>query len=229
MKRYIQTGSNSLDQALEGGLAQGEMCLLYGEAESGKSALAMQCAVNCARLGFKTLYIDSEGTFSPERLLQIASQDFDNVSDSIIIATPTTFDEQVALFDGLDKYVNKRFGLIVFDTITSLYRSDLDKKETFNLNRELNRQVATLGEIVKNLEISALLVSQVRSVIPEVDVVPVAMRVLNFWCASIVSLSRVGLKKIVKASVEKVGGKETKITFYLVMKEDGLHDYYSDT
>jgi len=226
LKRWIPTGSSSLDQALEGGLPQGGMCLLYGEAETGKSALAMQCAVNCSRLGFKTLYVDLEETFLPERLSQIASQDFEEISDSIIVARPTTFGEQVALVDNLEKFVNKRFGLIVFDTVTSLYRSELlNKKETFSLNRELNRQVATLAEMAKNLELSVLLVSQVRSMIPKADVAPVATRLLRFWCDSAVGLSRVGPRNMVKASVEKSGGKETKISFYLVIEEDGLHDY----
>jgi RecA/RadA recombinase len=226
LKRWIPTGSSSLDKALDGGLPQREICLLYGEAETGKSALAMQCAVNCARLGFKTLYVDLEGTFLPERLSQIASQDFEEVSDSIIVTRPTMFEEQVALVDNLEKYVNKKFGLIVFDTVTSLYRSELlNKKETFSLNRELNRQIATLAEIAKNLELSVLLLSQVRSVMFEADVVPVATRVLRFWCDFVVDLSRVGPRNMVKASVEKSKGKETKISFYLVIGEDGLHDY----
>jgi RecA/RadA recombinase len=226
LKRWIPTGSSSLDQALDGGLPQGEMCLLYGEAETGKSALAMQCAANCARLGFKTLFMDSEGTFLPERLSQISSSDFGEVSDFIIVARPTTFGEQADLIDSLNKFVNRRFGLIIFDTVTSLYRSELlNKKETFSLNRELNRQVATLAEMAKTLELSVLLVSQVRSVIAEADVAPVATRVLRFWCDSVIGLSRAGSRSMVKASVEKSGGKETKISFYLVIGEDGLHDY----
>jgi RecA/RadA recombinase len=222
----IPTGSSLLDRALDGGLSQGGMCLLYGEAETGKSALAMQCTVNCARLGFKTLYVDSEGTFLPERLSQIASGDFEEVSESIIVARPTTFEEQAAIVDGLERFVSRRFSLIVFDTVTSLYRSELlNKKETFSLNRELNRQVATLAEMAKNLELSVLLVSQVRSVIPEADVAPVATRVLRFWCDSVVGLSRVGSRNMVKTSIEKSGGKETRISFNLVIGEDGLRDY----
>ncbi len=230
MNRLIPTGSTSLDKALDGGLPQREMCLLYGGAETGKSALAMQCAVNCARLSFKTLYVDCEGTFLPERLSQIAAHDFGEVSDSIIVAKPTSFEEQVTFVDNLERFVGRRFGLIVFDTVTSLYRSELlNKKETFNLNRELNRQVATLAEVAKKLELSVLLMSQVRSVMPEADVVPVAMRVLKFWCDSVVGLSRVGSKNMVKASVEKSGGKETKASFYLVIGQDGLRDYQLQT
>ncbi|MBS7614376.1 AAA family ATPase [Candidatus Bathyarchaeota archaeon] len=226
MRRWIPTGSSLLDQTLDGGLPPAEVCLLYGPAETGKSTLAIQCAVNCARLGLKTLYIDSDGTFLPERLFQIASQDFENVSDFIIISKPTTFAEQVTLFDDLERFVNKRFGLIVVDTITSLYRLELMyKKETFNLNRELNRQVAVLVEMAKRLNLSILLVSQVRSVLPETDTAPVATRVLKFWCNSIIELSRVGTKNLVKTSVEKIRGRETKINFYLVIREDGLRDY----
>jgi RecA/RadA recombinase len=170
--------------------------------------------------------MDSEGTFLPERLSQISSSDFGEVSDFIIVARPTTFGEQADLIDGLNKFMNRRFGLIIFDTVTSLYRSELlNKKETFSLNRELNRQVATLTEMAKTLELSVLLVSQVRSVIAEADVAPVATRVLRFWCDSVVGLSRAGSRSMVKASVEKSGGKETKTSFYLVIGEDGLHDY----
>jgi len=226
----IPTGSTSLDQALDGGLQQREMCLLYGGAETGKSALAMQCAANCSRLGFKTLYVDCEGTFLPERLSQITGQDFEEVSDSIIVSKPATFEEQVVLVDGLERFVGRRFGLIVFDTVTSLYRSELlNKKETFNLNRELNCQVATLAEVSRKLELSVLVLSQVRSVMPEADVVPVAMRVLKFWCDSVVVLSRAGSRNMVKASVEKSGGKEEKASFYLVIGEEGLRDYQLKT
>jgi len=230
LNRLIPTGSTSLDKVLDGGLPQREMCLLYGGAETGKSALAMQCAVNCARLGFKTLYIDCEGTFLPERLSQIAGQDFGEVSDSIIVSNPAAFEEQVALVDGIERFVGRRFGLIVFDTVTSLYRSELlNKKETFSLNRELNRQVATLAEVSRKLDLSVLVLSQVRSVMPEADVAPVAMRVLKFWCDSVVGLSRPGSKNMVKASVEKSGGKEEKTDFYLVIGQDGLRDYQLGT
>ncbi|MBS7657007.1 AAA family ATPase [Candidatus Bathyarchaeota archaeon] len=226
MRHWIPTGSSLLDQALGGGLPPQEACLLYGQAETGKSTLAVQCAVNCARLGLKTLYVDSDGTFTPERLYQIASQDFKDVSDFIIISKPSTFSEQITFFDKLEQFINSRFGLIVVDTITSLYSSEImNKKEMFNLNRELNRQVAILVEIAKRFDLSILLISQVRNAFSETETVPVATRVLKFWCNSIVSLSRVGPKNLVKTSVEKAGGRETKINFYLVIKEDGLRDY----
>ena len=215
LPRWIPTGCSSLDRALEGGLPSGQISLLYGEAETGKTTLGMLCAVNSARMGLKTFYIDSDGTFSPERLSQVSSKDFEEVSESVILVEPVTFEEQVKIVDNLEKYVSKRFGLIIFDTVTSLYRSELlDKKKTFNLNRELNRQVATLSQIAKTLDISILLISQVRSVPNEADFSPVAPRVLKFWSDIVVSLTKVGRKNMVKASVEKSGVKETRLAFF---------------
>ena len=68
LKRAITTGCGALDLLLDGGLPLGEVVLIYGEAETGKTTLAMQCATNAVRMGLKTLYVDSDGTFSPARL-----------------------------------------------------------------------------------------------------------------------------------------------------------------
>lgn len=226
MARWIPTGCSSLDRALEGGLPPSGITLIYGEAETGKTTLAMQCAVSSSQMGLKTLYVDSDGTFSPERLSQIISQDFEEVSESILIARPSTFEEQVEIVDDLEKYVSRRFGLLVFDTVTSLYRSEIaNKKQTFNLNRELNRQVAVMAQIAKALDLSVLLISQVRSIPSEADTVPVATRVLKFWADTVIGLARTGGGNIVKASVEKSGEKETRLAFYLIIEADGVRDY----
>ncbi|MEM2111110.1 MAG: ATPase domain-containing protein [Candidatus Bathyarchaeia archaeon] len=230
MNLWIPTGCLFLDRALGGGLPPNEIALIYGEAETGKTSLAMQCAINAGRMGYKTLFVDSDGSLSPERLSQIASKDFARVSELIILVKPLSFDDQAAVVDNLEKYVGKKFGLIIFDTITSLYRSELDldnKKETFRLNRELNRQVATLAQLAKSLEISILLTSQVSGVFEfgEADVKPVAKRVLKYWSNAVISLARMGQRNMVKATVEKSGGKEKKLTFYLIIEKDGVHDY----
>ena len=215
-----------MDRALDGGLHLGEITLIYGEAETGKTSLAMQCAVNSARMGLKTLYVDCEGTFTPERLSQIAFSDYEEISEMIIIVRPSSFKEQSEIIDDLEKFINRRFGLIVFDTITHLYRLELaGKNESFNLNRELNRQVATLVQIAKTVPLSVLLLSQVRSLMKEADFVPVATRILRFWSNDIVKLSKTSRRNIVNVLVERSGGKEKHLSFLLSIEEDGIRDY----
>ena len=228
MRKRIPTGCPSLDGALDGGLQPGELTLIYGEAETGKTSLAIQCSVNSARMGYKVLFVDADGTFSLQRLMQIALQDFDETSQSIVIFTPLTFEEQSELVDELEKYISRNLGLIVFDTITSLYRSAIGgRKEAFKVNRELNRQVAMLTHIAKKFQTPILITSQVRSVLTETDsfVEPVAARVLKYWSTTIISLSRTSRRGVVRATVERRGGAKRGISLYLLIGEDGVHDY----
>jgi len=228
VRRWIPTGCLQLDRILEGGLRPGELTLIYGEAETGKTSLAIQCSVNSARMGYKVLFVDADGTFSPQRLMQIALQDFNEASQLIVLLSPLTFEEQSRLVDDLEKYVSGRLGLVVFDTITSLYRAEIgSKEETFKANRELNRQIATLTHIAKKFQVPILITSQVRNVLTDVDalVEPVAARVLRYWSTTVLGLFKTSKHGIVRAVVEKTGGIEKKITLYLFVGENGVYEY----
>lgn len=228
MRSWISTGCPSLDRVLEGGLQPGGITLIYGEAETGKTSLAIQCSVSSARMGYKTLFIDSDGTFSPQRLMQIAPQDFSEASQMIILLKPLTFEEQSLLMDDMEKYVGKGFGLIVFDTVTTLYRSVIvSKEDAFKANRELNRQIAALAHIAKINQIPILLTSQVRNILSNVDVLvePVAARVLKYWSTAIAGFFRTGRQGVTRAVVEKSCGVGKKITLYLRIGESGVCDY----
>ncbi|MFQ5758776.1 MAG: ATPase domain-containing protein, partial [Candidatus Bathyarchaeia archaeon] len=113
MQSKVSTGCYSLDKLLGGGLPSDGVSLVYGEAETGKSCLAIQCAVNCARADFKAIFIDSDGTFSSRRFAQIAYHDYEKISPLIILIKPTTFQEQVQALDHLEKYITKKVGLLV--------------------------------------------------------------------------------------------------------------------
>ncbi|VAI90295.1 unnamed protein product [Triticum turgidum subsp. durum] len=76
----VTTGSRELDRILEGGIETGSITELYGEFRSGKTQLCHTLCVTC-QLPLdqgggegKALYIDAEGTFRPQRLLQIADR-----------------------------------------------------------------------------------------------------------------------------------------------------------
>lgn len=190
--------------------------------------MAMQCSVNAARIKYKTIFIDADRTFSPERLVQIALQDSEEALQSIIVFTPSTFKEQSNLIDELEKFISGSLGLIVFDTITSLYRAEIASKEdAFRANRELNRQIAMLAHIAKKFQIPVLITSQVRSVLTETDayIEPVASRVLRYWSSSIIGLFRTSRRGVIRAIVERSAGVDKKIAFYLLVDENGVSEY----
>jgi DNA repair protein RadB len=225
----IPTNCKALDEILDGGFSLGKVSLIYGEAETAKTTLVMQCAVNCAGLGYKTLFVDCDGTFSSRRLSQIASGNFEKTAELIILAKPKDFKEQTLLIDQLTNYLKKGFGLVVFDTLTSLYRMEIAERpeKKFELNRELNRQVAWLAQTARTQKVAVLVTSQVRSVFDETftNIEPVATRVLKFWADIIIAMKPTENPRVIKASVEKKTETVQPLFCYLKIDETGLHEY----
>jgi RecA/RadA recombinase len=203
----IQTGCECLDKHLGGGISPESITLIYGEPETGKTTLAMQCAINCALQNRKTMFIDCDNTFSSLRLSQISKNNFKQIADLILLLKPIDFKEQTIVIDNLAEYTANNFGLIVIDTFNSLYRANIgtSSKKTFILNRELNRQLAVLAQNTKTQKLPVIITSQVRSVFGEsyVSVEPVATRVLKFWADTIISMKPAENPQMIKAEIEK--------------------------
>jgi DNA repair protein RadB len=225
----IPTDCGTIDKILEGGISQESITLIYGEAETGKTTLAMQCAINCAKQGYKTLLIDCDGTFSSRRLSQLASEKFREIAELILLMKPNDFHDQTLVVDHLTEYITKNFGLLIIDTITALYRLRIAEfpKKAFELNRELNRQMALLAQIAKTQKIAVLALSQVQGVLNETysSVEPVATRVLRFWADTIIALRPTENPRIIKAILEKSSKKLQPSTCYLKIEENGIHEY----
>jgi len=64
----FSSGSDSIDLLLDGGYRVGEMVEVFGASNTGKTQLAMQAALSCASRKHSVLFVDTEGTFRPERL-----------------------------------------------------------------------------------------------------------------------------------------------------------------
>jgi DNA repair protein RadB len=228
LQNLIPTGCISLDKLLGGGFPAEGVSLVYGEAETGKTSLAVQCAVNCARRGIKSLFIDTDGTFSYERLSQIAKYDYEKISPLMIIMRPTTFQEQSRAIDQLEKVITRKFGLIIVDTVTSLYRVELDDpQETYAASRELNRQLAVLTQIVKTCGVAALIISQVRSVPlgETIEIKPVATRVLNYWSDIVLDMKQTGQTRVIKVLREKHPSIKGTGFIYIKIESTGITDY----
>lgn len=77
---YISSGSKELDKLLGGGFETGSITELFGEFRTGKTQICHTLAVTCQLPveqgggAGKCLYIDTEGTFRPERMVEIAGR-----------------------------------------------------------------------------------------------------------------------------------------------------------
>jgi len=201
-----------LDSILGGGFTVGEVVVVYGEAGTGKTTLALQTAIEATRRGSKVIYIDADHSFTHQRFVQLAGEESDAASEQILLFFPDTFQAQTSLIESIESYLTPRTRLVVVDTITSLYRVSLGSaQQTFVLNRELNRQLAYLSEVAVHHKLVALLTSQVHARLdfPFGRIEPVARRTLAHWPHTIIRLKNTSEQSRKDIIVERRRGRQT--------------------
>src|SRR3989344_2213020 len=90
----IMTGSYDINKWLEGGYENDIITLFYGPSASGKSNFVLLAACHNAKKDKKIVFIDTEGSFSIDRINQITSGLPEFVLKNIVILKPTSFQEQ---------------------------------------------------------------------------------------------------------------------------------------
>ena len=117
----IHTGSTSIDHLLGGGVHTGTVTDIYGQSGAGKSQLCFTLCANYAkhsRQDDRILFIDTAGTFRPERISEIAgSRKGGTVLGKIMFVRALSVYDQINAID-LISDINPR--LIIVDTATEL-------------------------------------------------------------------------------------------------------------
>lgn len=224
----IPSGCRSLDKLLRGGFSRGEVTLIYGEAATGKTTIVIQAATSAARIGLKVIYVDSDHSFTQQRFHQIAGTESQTASESIMLFLPETFAEQRALVESFENYITPRLGLVIVDSMSSLYRASFSRAESiFSLNRDLSRQLAYLGELSASSKTACIITSQVHARLthPVSDVEPVARRALFHFPRAILRLRNTPRQGVKEIALERIEGSDTRGSSCLIaLTETGLED-----
>jgi DNA repair protein RadB len=224
----IPTGCLSLDKLLRGGFSRGEVTLIYGEAATGKTTTVIQAATSAAGMGLKVLYVDSDRSFTQQRFQQITKTKFQTASELIMLFLPETFAEQRALVESVENYVTPSLGMVIVDSVSSLYRAAFSRTESiFMLNRDLSRQLAYLGELSATSKIACIITSQVHARLtpPVGDIEPVARRALFHFPRAILRLRNTPKQGVKEFILERIEGSDTRGSSCLVALSDvGLED-----
>ncbi len=183
--------ASPLDRLLGGGVEKGCITQFYGPPGSGKTNLSLNLAVQCARNGKKSIFVDTEGGLSIERVKQIAGPDFEEVANKIIVFEPSTFSEQ----DQVLKRIEEMFqsgedaDLLVLDSAVALYR--VKDGDLSSLNQELGKQMGLLLRIARRFNVAVVITNHVYSRFDGDGLVePVGGTILKYRSKIMVELAR---------------------------------------
>jgi len=217
-------GCRALDDLLGGGVEEGCITLLHGEAGSGKTNFCLQLARNVVRSGHKVIFIDTEGV-SMERLRQMCGEDFDLVAKNILFSEPYSFEEQESLIEKAVKIAdsNADVGLIVIDSITMHYRLTMRDETRRDERYSLTRQIARLLKASRTRGIPVVVTSQVYTDIDTGRYMPLGGHMLSHNAKTIVRFEKLGPSQRA-AVLEKHRHREEGIRATFRITAHGLED-----
>jgi DNA repair protein RAD51 len=168
----VSTGSQALDKLLDGGIETGSITEIFGEFRTGKTQICHQLCVTCqlpvdqGGAEGKALYIDTENTFRPSRILAIAERyglSGDDVLENIAHAKAYNSDHQMSLLKKACEMMSEsRFALVVVDSATALYRTDYSGRGELSARQmHLAKFLRTLARIADEFGVAVVITNQV--------------------------------------------------------------------
>lgn len=170
----LSTGSNAVDELLKGGVETGSITELFGEFRTGKTQLCHQLCVTCQlpvdRGGGegKALYIDTEGTFRPQRLQAIAERyglDGESVLENVAFARAYNSEHQMQLLiQASAMMAESRFALVIVDSATALFRTDYSGRgELAARQQELAKFLRALTRMADEFGVAVVITNQMTA------------------------------------------------------------------
>ncbi|XP_033735320.1 DNA repair protein RAD51 homolog 1 [Pecten maximus] len=168
----VSTGSKELDKLLQGGIETGSITEIFGEFRTGKTQICHTLAVTCQLpidMGGgegKALYVDTEGTFRPERLLAVAERyglSGSDVLDNVACARAYNSDHQSQLLVQAAAMMSEsRYALLIVDSATALYRTDYSGRGELSARQmHLARFLRMLLRLADEFGVAVVITNQV--------------------------------------------------------------------
>ena len=172
----ITTGSKAFDDLLGGrGLESRAITEAFGAFGSGKTQVGLTLAVNVqlplekGGANGKCVFIDTEGTFRPVRVKQIAEQigaNPEKVLKNIMVARAFNSDHQMLLLDKVSEMIREGepIKLMVIDSLTAHFRAEFaGRGQLADRQQKLNRYLHDLMKLAETHNIAVYVTNQVMA------------------------------------------------------------------
>lgn len=175
----ISTGSKALDKLLGGGIETQAITEVFGEFGSGKTQLAHTLAVMVQKppeeggLGSSVIWIDTENTFRPERIKQIAEargMGSDGALKNVYVARAFNSNHQMLLVEKAEEIIKEKAStdrpvkLLVVDSLMAHFRSEyVGRGSLAERQQKLAKHLADLHRLADLYDIAVFVTNQVQA------------------------------------------------------------------
>ncbi|XP_020316428.1 meiotic recombination protein DMC1/LIM15 homolog [Oncorhynchus tshawytscha] len=173
---HVMTGSLEFDKLLGGGMESMAITEAFGEFRTGKTQLSHTLCVTAqlpgedGYTGGKVIFIDTENTFRPDRLKDIADRfnvDHDAVLDNVLYARAYTSEHQMELLDFVAAKFHEEggvFKLLIIDSIMALFRVDFSGRgELAERQQKLAQMLSRLQKISEEYNVAVFVTNQMTA------------------------------------------------------------------
>ncbi len=168
------TGSKSLDELLGGGIETQAMTEFIGEYGVGKTQICLMLSVMAqlplekGGLNGNVVYIDTEGTFIPERIFEIANAlglDPHETLGNIFLARAYNSSHQCLLTDHLFKFCpENNIKLVIVDSMIGHFRGEYVGRENLSERQQkLNSLLHKLLRLTEAFNLPVVVTNQVQA------------------------------------------------------------------
>ena len=175
---------------------------LWGDFGVGKTTLSLQTANIYALNKKKVLYIYTKPNLPFKKISAVFKNNLEDVLEHIIFNHVPNFDDifnfifnlEFAVLNDL-KTKNVTFNLIIIDSMTDLYRLELNREKkgkNIILNYRLNQLLANLVNLIQKYEVGILIVNEVSRRTQEGQTYEVESggNVMQYWVTNSIKIER---------------------------------------
>ena len=170
---HISVGSEGFNDLIGGGIETQSITEVFGEFGSGKSQIELSVTVQLppekGGLDGECVFIDTENTFRPERIEQIANGfelDIDEVLQKIHVARAFNSSHQILMAEKINELIQQgnNIKLVIVDSLMAHFRAEYVGRESLAVRQQkLNQHLHALQQIANTYNVAVFITNQVQA------------------------------------------------------------------
>jgi RecA/RadA recombinase len=228
----ISTGSKNINTVIGGGFQSRKTYVVFGANKTGKTQLCHQLSVQAFHDFLKLIYLDTENTFRPDRIREVAaaySIDGEKALKNILVSKSMSNTSLLLKLNEVEIVIKQNnIRILIIDSINNYYRFERGVKDVsfFKTRITFLRILEKINALTQKHNLITILTAQIAPNFNEnaiIREIPVGMQYLNHFFSEFLYLS---YKEEDKSYIHLLNSHilpEKKILYKITKK--GLQDY----